>query len=54
LDAPRLNALHDAGVSGENVYGDKASGRSDNRPGLDACLKALRIGDTPSRLELDR
>ena len=31
----------DAGVAAERIYEDRASGRKDHRPGLDACLKAL-------------
>ena len=29
-----------------NLYSDTASGKLDDRPGLEACLKALRDGDT--------
>lgn len=50
----QLDALLDAGVSRENIYDDKSSGRNDNRPGLDACLKALREGDTLLAWKLDR
>ncbi len=50
----QFDALVDAGVSRENIYDDKASGKSDNRPGLDACLKALRKGDTLHVWKLDR
>lgn len=50
----QLDALLDAGVSRENIYDDKSSGRNDNRPGLDACLKALRKGDTLLVWKLDR
>lgn len=39
------DALVKAGVLPEHIYKDAASGRRDNRPGLDACLKALRAGD---------
>lgn len=35
-----------AGVSKENIYRDKLSGKNTNRPELKACLKALREGDT--------
>ena len=50
----QFDALLDAGVSSENIYDDKSSGRNDNRPGLDACLKALRKGDTLLVWKLDR
>lgn len=50
----QFDALIDAGVSRENIYDDKASGRTDNRPGLEACLKALREGDTLLVWKLDR
>jgi len=36
----------EAGVAPEQVYEDTASGKRDDRPGLAACLKALREGDT--------
>ena len=36
------------------VYEDRASGKKDSRPGLDACLKALRQGDTLVVWKLDR
>lgn len=45
----QLDALRAAGVAAEHVYRDTASGRRDDRLGLDACLKALRPDDT--RLE---
>jgi DNA invertase Pin-like site-specific DNA recombinase len=35
-----------AGVAPRNIYEDRASGQRDDRPGLAACLKALREGDT--------
>ncbi|WP_320407589.1 recombinase family protein, partial [Klebsiella pneumoniae] len=40
------DALIAAGVSLAHLYEDLASGRRDDRPGLAACLKALREGDT--------
>jgi len=42
----QCDALLAAGVTRERLYEDLASGRHDARPGLDACLKALREGDT--------
>ncbi|WP_028580902.1 recombinase family protein [Desulfogranum japonicum] len=48
------DALIDAGVTQEQIYEDKASGKHDDRPGLAACLKALREGDTLIVWKLDR
>jgi DNA invertase Pin-like site-specific DNA recombinase len=53
LDLQR-DALIAAGVAERNLYNDTASGKQDDRPGLDACLKALRNGDTPVVWKLDR
>ena len=43
-----------AGVDAEHLYDDHASGRRDDRPGLAACLKALRADDTLVVWKLDR
>lgn len=48
------DALLAAGVESEYLYQDLASGRRDDRPGLAACLKALREGDTLVVWKLDR
>jgi len=48
------DALARAGVDADNVYEDAASGKKDDRPGLAACLKALRAGDTLVVWKLDR
>ncbi len=40
------DALIAAGVEEKDIYQDEASGKRDQRPGLQACLKALREGDT--------
>ena len=53
LDLQR-DALTVAGVTPEAIYEDEASGKRDYRPGLDACLKALRAGDTLIVWKLDR
>ena len=44
-----------AGVDLEHhLYTDAASGKRDDRPGLEACIKALRHGDTLVVWMLDR
>ena len=48
------DALVAAGVADRDIYMDKASGKIDDRPGLEACLKALRLGDTLIVWKLDR
>lgn len=44
----------DAGVNPTLLYEDYASGKRDDRPGLEACLKALRPHDTLVVWKLDR
>jgi hypothetical protein len=41
-------------VAKEFIYEDRALGKKDSRSGLDACLKALREGDTLVVWKLDR
>lgn len=53
LDLQR-DALIAAGIAERNIYSDTASGRLDNRPGLESCLKALRHSDTLVVWKLDR
>ncbi len=48
------DALLTVGIPENQLYEDRASGRRDDRPGLDACLKALRNGDTLVAWKLDR
>jgi len=48
------DALAHAGVEANDIYEDSASGKKDDRPGLTACLKALRRGDTLVVWKLDR
>ncbi|MBB3811672.1 MULTISPECIES: recombinase family protein [Hyphomicrobiales] len=48
------DALAQAGVDANNVYEDAASGKKEDRPGLTACMKALRRGDTLVVWKLDR
>lgn len=48
------DALLAAGVDVAHLYEDHASGKKEDRPGLTACLKALREGDTLYIWKLDR
>ncbi len=50
----QTDALLEAGVSPENIYYDKASGKKEERAGLESCLKSLRAGDTLVVWKLDR
>lgn len=51
---PQKDALLAAGVEAGYIYQDLASGKRDDRPGLAACLKALRQGDVLVAWRLDR
>jgi len=51
---PQRDALLEAGLDHRHLYEDKSSGRRDERPGLAACLKSLRDGDTLVVWKLDR
>ena len=53
LDLQR-DALTGAGVAPASIYEDEVSGKKATRPGLDACLKALREGDILVIWKLDR
>ena len=53
LDLQR-DALLGTGIAEERIYEDRASGRRDHRPGLDACLKALQPGNIFVVWKLDR
>ncbi|MGC9445657.1 recombinase family protein [Cereibacter johrii] len=48
------DALRAAGVDADRIYEDQASGAQERRPGLDACLRALRSGDVLVIWKLDR
>ncbi len=48
------DALEKEGVSSDSIYVDTLSGKKDDRPGLNACLKALRKGDVLLVWKLDR
>ena len=50
----QADALRAAGVAERNLYSDTASGKRDDRPGLENCLKALRSDDTLVVWKLDR
>lgn len=52
--APQRDILIAAGVDPTRIYQDLASGRKDDRPGLNACLKALQPGNTLVVWKLDR
>lgn len=48
------DALIAAGVNPDLIYEDVMSGKRDDRPGLEACLKSLREGDILVVWKLDR
>jgi DNA invertase Pin-like site-specific DNA recombinase len=48
------DTLTAAGVKPKHLYEDRAYGKRDDRLGLEACLKALRSGDTLIVWKLDR
>jgi DNA invertase Pin-like site-specific DNA recombinase len=50
----QIEALHRAGCGSEQIFRDVASGARTARPGLEACLHALRPGDTLLVWRLDR
>lgn len=50
----QFDALQQAGVDENYIYTDQASGKLDDRVGLESCLKALREGDTLIVWKLDR
>lgn len=50
----QTDALLEAGILPENIYYDRASGKKEERVGLENCLKSLRAGDTLVVWKLDR
>jgi len=50
----QMDALTEAGVDLNHIYTDLASGKINERTGLESCLKALREGDTLVVWKLDR
>ena len=50
----QIDALRAADVASDQIYTDQASGKNDQRPGLEVCLKAIREGDTLVVWKLDR
>jgi DNA invertase Pin-like site-specific DNA recombinase len=50
----QVDELIAAGVAKTHIYIDHASGKKDDRPGLESCVKALRKGDTLFIWKLDR
>ncbi|WLS01391.1 recombinase family protein [Shinella sumterensis] len=48
------DALIGAGVQPENIFEDIASGKADDHPGFENCLKALMPGDVLLLWKLDR
>jgi len=50
----QLDALHQAGCTDDQIFGDVASGTHITRPGLAACLHVLAPGDTLIVWRLDR
>ncbi|GEM_PF-2324516 len=50
----QIDALLRSGVESNDIFTDKLSGAKEDRPGLAACLDALRTGDTLVVWRLDR
>ena len=50
----QIDALKKGGCRGDRIFVDKVSGARSQRPGLEACLKALKAGDVLLVWRLDR
>lgn len=50
----QIQAMHGAGISDDNIFIDKQSGKDFNRPGYQAAIKKLRPGDTMVVKSIDR
>lgn len=50
----QIDALIEAGCKKSDIYTDKVSGARKARPGLDACISELKMGDTLIVWRLDR
>ena len=50
----QLDALKQAGCAENHLFVDRSSGARTDRPGLEACLRALEPGDTLLVWRLDR
>ena len=50
----QMDALLEAGVAENRIYHDRVSGKTEQRPGLEACLKALQPENTLVVWKLDR
>ena len=48
------DALIEAGIDPERIYYDRTSAKTDKRPGLESCLKALQPGNILVVWKLDR
>jgi DNA invertase Pin-like site-specific DNA recombinase len=50
----QIDSLISLGINREMIFTDKTSGAKTDRPGLDACIAKLQLGDTLVVWRLDR